>query len=90
MPKSWKKPKRTISLKEVNLHRKRQSCWLVINGEIYDVTRYVSKHPGGDTLLRGAGLDATALFTQGSKFGHSHSNEAIALLAQYHIGTLEL
>jgi cytochrome b involved in lipid metabolism len=89
MPKSWKQPKRIISLAELSLHRKRQSCWLAINGEVYDVTRYITKHPGANTILKGAGIDSTQLFTHSSKLGHSHSTGASELLAQYHIGSLE-
>ena len=80
MPKSWKTPKRIISQTKLAKHRKRQSCWLAVDGEVYDVTRYIAKHPGKDTLLKGGGMDATQLFTQSSKFGHDHSTQAFETL----------
>ncbi len=39
--------------------------WMAISGKVYDITRYISYHPGGrEEILRGAGSDATALYMQ--------------------------
>lgn len=27
------------------------SCWVVIHGKVYDVTNYLSDHPGGPSVL---------------------------------------
>jgi cytochrome b involved in lipid metabolism len=32
---------------------------------VYDVTDWISIHPGGDVILYGVGKDATAMFTGG-------------------------
>ena len=38
---------------------------MALGGKVFDVTRYIDYHPGGrDELLRGAGVDATALFLE--------------------------
>ncbi|MBW4061750.1 hypothetical protein HJC99_04250 [Candidatus Saccharibacteria bacterium] len=29
------------------LHNKRSSCWIDLNGYVYDVTRYIATHPAG-------------------------------------------
>ena len=88
MPKSWKTPTRLVSLVELSEHTSIRDCWIAINGEVYDVTSYLRKHPGGNTILRGAGTDATALFSEASKFGHEHSLMAYQELKHYFIGTL--
>ena len=45
---------------EVAEHKKFKDCWVVINGEVYDVTRWLTKHPGGGRILMHyAGEDAT-------------------------------
>jgi cytochrome b involved in lipid metabolism len=88
MGKQWKSQKRPISLEELKAHNKRRSCWVAIHGEVYDLTRYIVKHPGGDIILKGAGIDATHLFTKSNKYGHDHSNGAFEVLKQYHIGYL--
>lgn len=53
------------TLKEVFEHNMADSCWIVIDGHIFDVTSYLSDHPGGrDVLLKVAGEDATEAFNE--------------------------
>ena len=53
---------RPIALKEVQLHKTLDDCWMAINGRVYNVTPYVPFHPGGvKEIMKGAGKDATAL-----------------------------
>ncbi|KAF2456080.1 FMN-dependent dehydrogenase-domain-containing protein [Lineolata rhizophorae] len=45
---------------EVGQHNSRDSCWVIIRGNAYDVTNFLDKHPGGPrSILRWAGKDAT-------------------------------
>lgn len=45
---------------EIARHTDRNDRWIVIEGEIYDVTRWSRRHPGGSRLLgHYAGQDAT-------------------------------
>lgn len=54
-----------ILVKEVMLHDNANDCWIVLNGEVYDVSSFIGKHPGGAArLLEVAGKDATAKFLQ--------------------------
>jgi cytochrome b involved in lipid metabolism len=35
-------------------------CWIIIHKKVINITRYLSKHPGGRwIILKYAGLDAT-------------------------------
>lgn len=44
----------------VQEHRSADSCWVVLYGEVYDVTNFLSDHPGGSKIiLKLAGQDAT-------------------------------
>ncbi|KIM84818.1 hypothetical protein PILCRDRAFT_817618 [Piloderma croceum F 1598] len=44
-------------------HNKKDDAWTAINGKIYNVTPYLSFHPGGEKeLMRVAGRDGTKLF----------------------------
>lgn len=38
--------------------------WTVIDGDIYDITNYAPKHPGGKKILRGNRKDASEMFHQ--------------------------
>lgn len=49
-----------ISFSEVQKHTSRESCWVVIDAQVYDATSIIDTHPGGSTvLLKNAGKDAT-------------------------------
>jgi len=74
---------RVISRKELASHSTRESCWVSINGRVYDVTGFEHEHPGGEIILTAAGQDATDVF---SAF-HSASN--YKLLPRFLIGILE-
>jgi len=44
-------------------HNKKDDAWTAINGKVYNVTPYLSFHPGGQKeLMRVAGRDGTKLF----------------------------
>ncbi|OMJ95512.1 hypothetical protein SteCoe_1110 [Stentor coeruleus] len=49
---------------EIEIHKKRNDCWIVLNKKVYDITDYIKKHPGGDVILKSAGKDGTLLFNQ--------------------------
>ncbi|CAI8030831.1 Cytochrome b5 [Geodia barretti] len=70
---------------EIEKHADISSCWVVIHGKVYDLTAFVSEHPGGpDILLDVAGGDGSELFED---IGHTSS--ARAMMTQYAIGEVE-
>ncbi|KAI1099413.1 FMN-dependent dehydrogenase-domain-containing protein [Jackrogersella minutella] len=49
-----------ISAEEVVKHTTPESCWVVLYGNVYDVTEFLPEHPGGSKIiLQLAGRDAT-------------------------------
>ncbi|KAF4691509.1 hypothetical protein FOZ60_015371 [Perkinsus olseni] len=51
------------TLEEVAKHNTKEDCWVVINGQVLDVTEFLPDHPGGDlAILTFAGRDATNEF----------------------------
>ena len=46
----------------MKLHASPDDCWTIIRGKVYDISKYIKFHPGGDKILLGAGKDCTALF----------------------------
>jgi L-lactate dehydrogenase (cytochrome) len=45
-----------LTAAEVSKHNSRESCWVVITGQVYDVTGFLDDHPGGSSvILRSAG-----------------------------------
>jgi cytochrome b involved in lipid metabolism len=54
------KPRRYVSYAELQRHTTLSSLWVLINGVVYDLTAFLSSHPGGTgPLLKYAGKDAT-------------------------------
>ncbi|TPX37939.1 hypothetical protein SeMB42_g06791 [Synchytrium endobioticum] len=48
---------------ELVKHKSKDDLWICVRGKVYNCTRYVDFHPGGvKQLLRGGGIEATALF----------------------------
>src|SRR5687767_12840585 len=74
-----------ILMEEVSKHNKEDDLWLVINGNVYDVTKFANEHPGGvDTLVAATGIDGTSDFD-----GVGHSDDAKKKLAAYKIGVVD-
>jgi cytochrome-b5 reductase len=47
-----------ITAAQVSSHSKNNDCWIIIHGKVYDVTKFLQDHPGGeDVLLDLAGSD---------------------------------
>jgi L-lactate dehydrogenase (cytochrome) len=48
----------------VSQHNTRDDLWIVLNGKVYDLTNFLTNHPGGQKiLLKYGGKDATKIFT---------------------------
>ncbi|MFA6603272.1 MAG: cytochrome b5-like heme/steroid binding domain-containing protein [Patescibacteria group bacterium] len=79
---------REITAAEVAKHKTPDDCWLAINGIVYDVSGYATKHPGREAVYAGCGRDATVLFeTRPMGSGTPHSDKARAYMKNYEIGT---
>ncbi|MEK7645301.1 MAG: cytochrome b5-like heme/steroid binding domain-containing protein [Patescibacteria group bacterium] len=48
---------------DVAKHGSPKDCWTTVNGNVYDLTPFVGKHPGGEDILKVCGIDGTKLFT---------------------------
>ena len=51
---------RTFTYDEVKRHNGSDSCWVILYGNVWDVTKFLPDHPGGSKIiLQLAGADAT-------------------------------
>jgi cytochrome b involved in lipid metabolism len=73
-----------IKLKEVAKHNKKEDAWIALFGNVYDVTKWINIHPGGDVIMYGVGKDATNMFV-----GVGHQSDALQFMEKYRIGILE-
>ncbi len=86
---------KAYTLSEVARHASKDDCWAIISDDVYDLTEFINRHPGGDEILRACGTDATTLFnsrqTQDGQWvgsGTPHSQAAMEQLAKLKIGTV--
>ena len=85
-PNTDHETEQTFTLDEVAVNASAEQCWMVVAGEVYDITDYVAsgRHPGGQSeLLSGCGTDATDIFKR------IHSSRAESMLTEFKIGILE-
>lgn len=47
---------------EVAKHNKLDDLWIILNNDVFNMTPFLSKHPGGTAPLRYSGQDATIIF----------------------------
>ena len=74
------------TLAEVKLHNSSASCWSVVNNVVYDVTSWISAHPGGASAIKGmCGVDASGAFNG----QHGGQARPVSELASFKIGVLK-
>ena len=80
-------PAPTLTMEEVAKHNSANDCWMVIYGDVLNLT-YLSSHPGGSTYVPYCGTEATQAFDTKGGRGNTHSSGAVADLSAYTIGVL--
>ncbi len=40
-----------FTFEDVSKHNKRDDCWMIIHGKVYDVTKFLPEHPGGEEVM---------------------------------------
>jgi len=72
------------TVEEVAKHNTKADLWVIINKNVYNVTKFMKDHPGGpDLFMDVAGKDAT---TEWEDVGHS--KDAKNQMKQFLIGTV--
>lgn len=72
---------------EISEHNTRKCCWVIVKGQVYDVTEYLDHHPGGSAiLLRYGGRDATVLYES----NHSKGTIEKSLTRDKHLGPVDM
>ncbi|KAI6173052.1 Cytochrome b5 [Aphelenchoides besseyi] len=75
---------RLIRLDEVTTHNNAQSTWIILDDYVYDVTKFLMEHPGGEeVILNLAGQDATEAFND-----VGHSTDAIEMAKDFLVGKI--
>ena len=74
-----------LTLEEVMKHASSTSCWSIVYGNVFDLTKWITKHPGGAEKIRAiCGKDGTTSFER----QHTGDGSAANQLSSYFIGKL--
>ncbi|KAF8214096.1 cytochrome b5 [Mycena galopus ATCC 62051] len=73
---------RTVTLAQLRENNTKEKLWVLIHQKVYDVTKFLDEHPGGDeVILAETGQDATEAYED-----VGHSDEANELLPGMLVG----
>ena len=74
-----------FTLADIATHKDTTSCYVSIQGSVYDLTAWINLHPGGrDKIIMICGKDGTELFMK----KHKGAQKFMDILARYKIGLL--
>lgn len=74
-----------LTLEEVMKRATATSCWSIVYGNVFDLTKWITKHPGGAEKIRAiCGKDGTTSFER----QHTGDGGAANQLSAYFIGKL--
>ena len=69
---------------DVSAHNTQSDCWMIINGNVYNLTTFVNTHSGGSSAIIGqCGKDGTATFNSGP-----HGSSTLNAISSLKLGTL--
>ncbi|EXJ70471.1 L-lactate dehydrogenase (cytochrome) [Cladophialophora psammophila CBS 110553] len=78
--------KKLVSAAAVQSHTTRDDCWIVVEGKVYNMTRFAPEHPGGaEIIYTYAGRDATEAYLEIHEPNLIKSN----LLSEEQVGDLD-
>ncbi|KAJ7336273.1 hypothetical protein DFH08DRAFT_285396 [Mycena albidolilacea] len=80
---------RIYTAEDVAAHKTQSNCWLSHRGKVYNVSKFVNDHPGGDDIiLKYAGKNVSGVMAGKEGESHEHSDSAYDMLDEYQIGRL--
>ncbi|MFA5991304.1 MAG: cytochrome b5-like heme/steroid binding domain-containing protein [Candidatus Doudnabacteria bacterium] len=77
---------KTYTMADVQSASTPEKCWSAINGQVYDLTAWINKHPGGDkNILKICGKDGSSAFNG----QHGGQSKPEGILKGFEIGILK-
>jgi cytochrome b involved in lipid metabolism len=71
---------------EVAAKNSNSACWTIVGNKVYDLTQWISRHPGGSSSIASlCGIDGTSRF----RGQHGSSGRPNSQLDSYYIGDLK-
>jgi len=77
-----------FTVEQVATHSTPDNAWVIFQGNVYDITKFIPLHPGGSALNNYLGQDVEKVWKDGDFLKHLTSNNAYSILSGYKIGKL--
>ncbi|NVN97571.1 hypothetical protein HXX01_05110, partial [Candidatus Nomurabacteria bacterium] len=84
-----------LNMAEIKKHNNSADCWMLISGNVYDITSFFGSHPGGNATMEATcGTNATDAYDTKDPYatstsgGRNHSSNARNMLKDYYLGAL--
>ena len=75
-----------LTAAEIATHNSRSDCWSIVRGNVYNLTSYVQKHPGGASVIANiCGKDGTGAFTN----QHNSQSKPNNVLSGFLLGAVD-
>ncbi|CAH1792004.1 unnamed protein product [Owenia fusiformis] len=80
---------RKLTREELIKHKFTHDAWIVVHNKVYDITKYINDHPGGRSILKNAGGDATKGFEE--QIAHKYVKTLIKeKMEEFYVGYIEM
>lgn len=74
-----------LNASEISTHNSAQDCWSIVKGNVYNLTSYVQKHPGGASVIKNiCGRDGSNAFSN----KHGSSSKPNNVLSGFLLGSV--
>lgn len=77
------------TMEEVSKHNKPDDLWTVYKGNVYNLSSFVSDHPGGYVILKAGGKNVEEVWNEHNVYWHTENTFVEDTLSKYKIGTLQ-
>ncbi len=77
------------TIDDVKKHNKENDLWTYYKGDVYDITEFVKKHPGGKIILKAGGMDLEKVWDKFNVKWHKNSSRVGSFLNKYKIGKIK-
>jgi len=77
------------SLEEIKKHTSKDSLWTYYKDSVYDITSFISSHPGGNIILNAGGNNLEKMWSKYSVNWHNNNKRVMKTLDKYKIGKLK-
>jgi len=77
------------SLEEIKKHTSKDSLWTYYKNNVYDITSFISSHPGGNIIMNAGGNNLEKIWSKYSVNWHNNNKRVMKTLEKYKIGKLK-